>query len=66
MEEQLAPFLYQASNPQAPAMEKYQDEPNPVLNTYKHAAEILGRSGSEDVADVARAQHLEIQIFMDA
>lgn len=34
--------------------------------TYKHPAEILGRRGREDVADVSRAQHLEVQVLVDA
>lgn len=37
-----------------------------VLNTYKHATKILGWCGGEDVADISWAQHLEIQVFMDA
>lgn len=39
---------------------------NSGFNTYKHTTKILGWGGSEDVADVSRAQHLEVQIFMDA
>lgn len=36
-----------------------------VLRTYKHPTKILGRRGGEDVADVSRAQHLEIEVLMD-
>lgn len=41
-------------------------KPMLVLNTYKHPTKILGWRGGEDVTDVSRAQHLEIEVLMDA
>lgn len=41
-------------------------KPTLVLNTYKHPTKILGWRGGEDVTDVSRAQHLEIEVLMDA
>lgn len=35
------------------------------LWTYKDTTKVLGRRGCEDVSDVPRAQHLEVQIVMD-
>lgn len=42
------------------------DEVNLFIPCVKYATKVLGRRGSEDVPNVPRTQHLEVQVVMDA